>query len=73
MGASSALKYGKADIIVADSPFRNMKKLCKEVVQNSKSNPLPNCIVGCLFPCVFLKLRADVKARAQYDLESLNI
>ena len=29
MGAASALKYGKADVIVADSSFRSMKKLCK--------------------------------------------
>jgi len=29
MGAVSALLYGKADVIVADSPFRSMKKLCK--------------------------------------------
>ncbi len=29
MGAVSAIRYGKADVIVADSPFRSMKKLCK--------------------------------------------
>lgn len=73
MGAASALKYGKADVIVADSPFRSMKNLCKEVVINSKSNPLPSCLVKCLFPCVFWKLRSDVIKTASYDLEELNI
>ena len=73
MGASSALKYGKASIIVADSPFRSFKKLCKEIVVKSESNPFPSCMVTCLFPCVFLKLRSDVKSLANYDVEELNI
>ena len=29
MGAVSALLYGKSEVIIADSPFRSMKKLCK--------------------------------------------
>lgn len=29
MGAASALLYGKVDVIVADSPFRSVKKLCQ--------------------------------------------
>ena len=67
MGAVSALKYGKTDIIVADSPFRSMKNLCKEL-STSKINPLPNCIVSCLFPCVFMNLRSDIKKKGNYDL-----
>lgn len=31
MGAVSALKYGKANVIVADSPFRDIRKLFKEM------------------------------------------
>ena len=73
MGASSALKYGKADIIVADSPFRSIKKLCKEVVVNSKPKPIPSCLISCIFPCVYMKLRSDVKTRGQYDLDELDI
>ena len=72
MGAVSALKYGRSDVIVADSPFRSMRKLCKEL-STSKINPLPNAIVNCLFPCVFLKLRSDVKQKGKYDLEELDI
>lgn len=29
MGAASALLYGKVDVIVVDSPFRSVKKLCQ--------------------------------------------
>lgn len=68
MGAASALLFGKADIIVADSPFRSMKKLCKEL-STSKVNPLPNLLVNCLFPCVFMKLRSDIKQKGKYDIE----
>jgi hypothetical protein len=68
MGAASALLYGKADAIVADSPFRNFRKLCKEI-STSKINPLPNALVSCLFPCVFMKLKHDVKKISHYDLD----
>lgn len=60
MGAASALKYGKVDIIVADSSFRSMKKLCKEFAKNNKPKIMPECLVGCLFPCVFRKLKSDI-------------
>jgi hypothetical protein len=66
MGAVSALKYGKSDIIVADSPFRTLKKLCKDLT-SSDINPFPKIIVNCLFPCVFLKLSSDIKAKGGYD------
>ena len=41
MGAASALKYGKVDVIVADSSFRSMKKLCKEFAKRNKPEILP--------------------------------
>lgn len=73
MGAASALKYGKVDIIVADSSFRSMKKLCKEYATKNKPNIIPNCMIGCLFPCVFHKLKSDIKEKADFDLDDLNI
>lgn len=34
---------------------------------------MPGCLVSCVFPCVFFKLREDVKREADYDVQSLNI
>jgi hypothetical protein len=30
MGATTALRYGKANVIVADSAFKSFKSLCKQ-------------------------------------------
>lgn len=59
MGAASALRYGKADIIVADSSFKSLRCLCKQIAKNQ--TPIPNFLISCCFPCVFIKLKKDVK------------
>jgi hypothetical protein len=33
MGAATALKYGKAPIIVADSSFKSFKSLCRQIAK----------------------------------------
>ena len=35
MGAASALLYGKAEIIVADSSFKSLRSLCKQVAKDN--------------------------------------
>lgn len=61
MGAATALKYGKAHIIVADSSFTSFQSLCEQVVKKNSPECLPNFVIDCIFPCVFSKLRNDVK------------
>lgn len=73
MGAASALKYGKAEVIVADSSFKCLKSLCKQVAKIHSPGYVPPCLVTCLFPCVFFKLKQDVKKKANYDVEELDI
>lgn len=34
---------------------------------------MPNCLISCLFPCIFWKLKSDIKKHANYDLDDLNI
>jgi predicted MPP superfamily phosphohydrolase len=72
MGAATALLYGKAEFIVADSSFKSFKSLCKQVAK-SHSPGIPNFMVNCIFPCVFSKLRWDVDKKAQYDVDELDI
>jgi 3-isopropylmalate dehydratase small subunit len=69
MGAASALKYGKAEVIVADSSFKCLKSLCKQVAKNHSPIFVPNCMINCLFPCVFFKLKKDVMKKANYNVE----
>lgn len=40
---------------------------------STKEKKIPDCVVSCLFPCVFWKIKKDVREHAQYDLGSLNI
>jgi hypothetical protein len=61
MGAASALRYGKAEIIIADSSFKCFKSLCKQVAKSSSPFYVPNCLINCFFPCVFYKLKNEVK------------
>lgn len=73
MGAATALKFGKAPVIVADSSFSCFKSLCKQMAIRHSPKYLPGCLLSCLFPCLFCKLRHDVKQIGEYDIESLNI
>lgn len=73
MGAATALKYGSAPIIVADSSFTSFKSLCKSVAKDNAPKMLPNCFISCLFPCVFCKLRSDIQEKGEYDVEDLDI
>jgi hypothetical protein len=57
MGAATALKYGRASIIVADSAFKSFKGLCKQIAKRNAPKMMPNCLISCLFPCVFYKIR----------------
>lgn len=73
MGAATALKFGKAPIIVADSSFRCFKSLCKHIAKENSPKYVPGCLVSCLFPLVFCKLRSDIQERGRYDIEQLDI
>lgn len=73
MGAASALKYGKSKVIVADSSFKSMKKLCDEFAKRNKPEWIPECLITCLFPCLFYKLKSDIDEKGHFDLEELNI
>ena len=73
MGAATALKYGKADVIVADSAFKSFRSLCKQVAKANSPCFVPNCLVSCLFPCVFSKIRSDVEQEGHYDVDNLDI
>lgn len=69
MGAATALLYGKADFIVADSSFKSFKSLCKQVAKEHAPKAVPNCMINCFFPCVFMKLKKDIDKKANYDVE----
>ncbi len=73
MGAATALKYGRAPIIIADSSFRCFKSLCKHIAKENSPKYVPGCLVSCLFPCVFYKLRVDIQEKGRYDIEQLDI
>lgn len=68
MGAATALRFGKAPIIVADSSFHSFKSLCEQTLTKNAPKYLPNCLLSCIFPCLFYKLRKDVKKEAEYDI-----
>ncbi len=68
MGAATALKFGEAQIIVADSSFRSFRTLCREVLSEHSPNCLVRCLVGCFFPCLFCKLRSDIRKEGKYDI-----
>jgi hypothetical protein len=73
MGAATALKFGQAPIIVADSSFSSFKDLCKEIAKQKAPILVPNILINCLFPCVFSKLRNDILELAHFDVEELDI
>lgn len=73
MGAATALKFGKAPIIVADSSFKSFKSLCRQIAKENSPKFIPNCLISCLFPCVFCKLRSDIEEQGHYDIEKLDI
>jgi hypothetical protein len=68
MGAATALKVGKAKVIVADSSFNSFKSLCKQIAKANSPWYVPNCLISCLFPCVFIKLKNDIQEKARYDI-----
>jgi len=73
MGASTALLHGKCPIIVADSSFRSLKTLCKQIAKKGAPTWVPNCLIECLFPCFFYKLRKDVEEKADYDMNDVDV
>ena len=73
MGAATALLYGKAKMIIADSSYKSFKSLCKQVAKEHSPTVVPNCMITCFFPCVFSKLKKDVDKRAKYDVEDLDV
>ena len=73
MGAATALRFGKASVIVADSAFKSFKSLCKQFAKAHTPCYVPNCLISCLFPCVFCKIRSDVEQQGRYDVEMLDI
>ena len=73
MGAISALKFGGTQVIVADSACASLKRVCREQVMRGKPEEIPGCVVGCIFPIVYSKLRSDLKQMGNYDIEELNL
>lgn len=73
MGAASCLKFGGTNITVVDSPFSSLRGVCKDTAEQKKPNYVPGCMISCLFPCVYAKLRSDVKNTANFDMNELNI
>lgn len=73
MGAATALLNGQAEFIVADSSFKSFESLCKQVAKEHSPTVIPNCMVTCIFPCVFTKIRRDVDKKAQYNVKNLDI
>lgn len=73
MGAATALLYGDAEFIVADSSFKSFKSLCKQVAKEHSPAVVPNCMINCFFPCVFSKMKKDVDKKANYDIENLDV
>ena len=73
MGAATALKYGQAPIIVADSAFVSFKELCRQVAVRRSPNYVPSCLISCLLPCFLSKLRKDILKQADYDIDTLDI
>jgi hypothetical protein len=72
MGAATALRYGKTSVIVADSAFKSFKSLCKQVAKRNAPCFMPNCLISCLFPCVYCKIRSDVEEKGEYDVDCLD-
>lgn len=56
MGAVSALMSDKASIVISDSAFSSLKRVCFETaVRNAKY--VPHCLISCAFPCVYSILK----------------
>ena len=68
MGAVSALRCGKASAIVADSAFKSFRSVCKHFAKSQSPCYVPNCLISCLFPCFFWKMRSDVEELGHYDI-----
>lgn len=73
MGAISALKFGGPQVIVADSACASLKRIAREQVKRMKPEIVPGCMLGCLFPLIYAKLRCDVKTIAGFDIQELNL
>lgn len=72
MGAVSALMSSKAKIMVVDSAFSSLKKVCLETAK-SNSPYVPNCLIDCLFPCVYSILRKDIRKKTGHDIDELEV
>ncbi len=66
MGAASVIKYGGEDINVLDSPFSDLRELCKEF--SLRAVPGLCCLIRCLYPCVFCCINGDIQSETGHDL-----
>lgn len=66
MGSVSLLMSTECNVMVADSPFCNLTRLCRESGQYIPY--LPYCIFNCFFPCVFCCVRKDIQSKTQQDI-----
>ena len=72
MGGVSLLKSSELDIMVSDSAYSNLSRLCKD----SSSKFLPSaccCIFHIFFPCVFSCLKCKVESASGLQIETMNI
>jgi hypothetical protein len=71
MGAATALKFGRAPIIVADSSFSSFRDLCKDLAKQHLPFLIPDLLINCLFPCVYCRLRSDIMEREHFNIDDL--
>lgn len=69
MGAVSLLMSNECDIMVVDSPFCSLSRLCKESGQHVPY--LPGCLFQCIFPCVFCCVKRDITKKTQQNIVEL--
>jgi hypothetical protein len=72
MGAVSALMSNKAKVMVVDSAFSSLKMVCLETAKNN-SPYVPNCLIDCLFPCVYSILRNDIEKKTGHNIDELDV
>ena len=72
MGGVSALMSNKSSIMVVDSAFSSLKEVCLTTARNN-SPYIANCLVECLFPCVYSVMRKDILKKTGHNIDELEI
>lgn len=66
MGSVSLLLSQECSVMVADSPFCDLTRLCKESGQYIPY--VPYCLFSCIFPCVFCCVSKDIREKTQRNI-----